>query len=295
METRSGRQLIEEVTRIRLGASNQSIWSIAATVGERARAALNDAIRTFPVFVYGVENSIWLSGSGYAVVPDRVVGVHAVFADVDSIRQQLTGAVYRPTDCTNIVYISPGNSTFNTWITVEAEVEIPEIPQDIYLSANVATTSPTVSVANPGNMRYLGWPSQGYAELCTINSLGAVEVVYYNSITPSGLNVQRGMFGTQQRYWALSSTVSISPVLMLPKEMLSVYIPQAEANMFNFWIGNRALYDQYTAIAALNQVDIEQLLVIVRHNESVAKARFDAYTRRKNRKRIPEVGYVEIG
>jgi hypothetical protein len=60
----------------------------------------------------------------------------------------------------------------------------------------------------------------------------------------------------------------------MPPEAVAVMMSAAEANMYQFWLSHRALYDQYTALAGVQALDIAELLGMVRTIEDRADRRY---------------------
>jgi len=57
--------------------------------------------------------------------------------------------------------------------------------------------------------------------------------------------------------------------------------------MYHFWVRNRALYDQFTAVASLQNLDLGDLLGLVRTEEDRADRRY------KRSRQAPAPGYAE--
>ena len=72
--------------------------------------------------------------------------------------------------------------------------------------------------------------------------------------------------------WSLGDI--ISPVLEVPDEALPVLLHAAQAEMYHFWVRNRALYEEFTAIASLPQLDLGDLLGLIRSEEDRADRRY---------------------
>ena len=63
------RELTEELTGIRLAASiNNSLWNLNATITDRVRVAVNDALASKPYPILAYTNSVQLSAYGSLVV-----------------------------------------------------------------------------------------------------------------------------------------------------------------------------------------------------------------------------------
>jgi hypothetical protein len=141
------------------------------------------------------------------------------------------------------------------------------------------------------------WPSQGFAELhqntfCYSNSVyvgPSSEIVHYNSITsypPVGQNVMllnvdgRSLFGTRAGPWRVGlqkDTIVVSMAIVADGDYFSTIMAQAEANMYNFWLGHRAMYDQYSTLTGQQMLSIEELLTMIRTLEARAERRRDMH------------------
>ena len=294
MPYQSLRTLREELTGIRLAAANTSLWSIAATINQRARSAVNDAVRTYPFYSRAVYSSAQLPSSGATIpIPTDVERIISIEAVNTSTGAAIVPSDYRhvPTGSTNLltVYITrqPADTYF---LKVSYERRMEMLPENRSLAAAITDSlgPVTVQVNSPGTL-VTDWEPQGYLELS--NAAGtAMEVCYYNSINPAvGFNVVKGQLNTPPLTWALASSITVSPVVMIPPEATAVIMAAAEANMYSFWLSHRALYDQYTALTGLQTLDVAELLGIVRTTEDRADRRY------KRLKKAPPPTRVKVG
>jgi len=51
--------------------------------------------------------------------------------------------------------------------------------------------------------------------------------------------------------------------LEAPHETYSVIVLESQANMFQYWLGHRAMYDQFATASQIAQLDVEEILTIV--------------------------------
>lgn len=292
MPYQSLRTLREELTGVRLGASDTSLWSIVTTVNQKARNAINDAVRTYPFESVAVYSSAILPSSGVTIaIPpaiERIINIEAVEAsglgtivprDFDHI----------PTGTTNLLTVHITRAPTTTFfLKIEYARRTEMFPEDLSLAASVTSSGGTVQVARPEALAH-EWEPEGYLELSDPD-VDNIEVCYYNSIQHDlGFNViGRGQLGTPIGTWAVGSSITVSPVISAPPESVAVIMAGAEANMFNFWLSHRALYDQYTALTGLQTLDIAELLGIVRTTEDRADRRY------RKLKKVPRVTQAKL-
>ena len=286
-QSKSLRQLQEELTGIRVSAADTSLWSMSATVSERARVAINDAIKTFPFYVRHLENTITLpyGVTNISVPPnvDRVVGVSMWDSSMVAM-VNLTDVKHIPTPQTNMIRVNVTKSVVNTsrWVTLEYEARVQELPLNDALGANLLPVSGSIYPANP-SLVAATWPSRGYFELTRTDGslVGVREVVYYKGTNHSMgfVDVDRGVMGTKQLYWPISASVTISPVLASPPNMLAAIMAEAEANMYAFWVSHRSMYDQFVTLAGQSSLDVTEILTMVRTLELRADRRASKITR----------------
>ena len=293
---KSSRQLISELTGIRLAAVDTSLWGIVTTLNERARVALNDALRTYPIPVRAVHNSIpYLTSNLQPVaIPEdveHIVGITAVSASELTTRIQITHWIHKPTPYTNMLemeipsyfvteHSSAGSGRY--WLTIDYETYFRELPRERSLLANFTAAATEIPVS--GGSSIAGeWPAIGFAELITVAGAALVpegmrEIVHYNSIsTLSGyLSAdKRGVFGSLVGAWSAGASVSVYPVVAFQSEVLPAVMLQAEANMYSYWAGHRAQYDIYTTLAQQAQLDVTEILQLVATYEKRASDKYE--------------------
>lgn len=286
---RSGRQLVDELTGIRIAAVDTSIWSIVTTVRERARLAINDALQTYPIPISRVFNSLSLPDTGIYVLPaevDRITNIIAVTSS-GSTSKFVTGFRHIPTEQTNLIEVKVTGAVV---ARVEYESRVTELPSDLLQKSgsDLTTGSLTLTVSKP---MFEVWPRQGYIELTPMAATISRELVYYNSLAPTGnfYLTSRGAGGTSAQAWTASHSIRVSPVVMMPPQGLAVIMKGAEGNMYSYWAGHRAMYDQYVAIVGESGMDVTDVLALVRVFENQADVR---YTRIK---RPPGPARVQSG
>ena len=277
MPYQSLRTLRSELTGIRLAAADTSLWSIIATVNQRARTAINDAVRTYPFHSIAVYSSAKLtSGAAIAIPPaiERIVSIEAIDTS--------TGATIVPSNynhvpdgSTNLLTVHITRApTVTHFLKIKYERRTEMLPENRSLQASVDSVgNVSVQVESPQSLPQ-EWEPQGYLELSNPTA-SLIEVCYYNSINPAlGFNVIKGQLNTPALAWAANTSIIVSPVITAPPESVAVIMAGAEANMYNFWLSHRALYDQYTALTGLATLDIAELLGIVRTTEDRADRRY---------------------
>jgi hypothetical protein len=291
MAYQSLRTLRNELTGIRLAAADTSLWSIVATVQQRARVALNDALRSYPFWTQAVYSSAVLSDPVQIIpLPPKVERVVAIKAMDTTLGTMLAPKDYLhlPQGNTNLITISVSRQPREShYLEIQYEYRLEAFPEQVNLAAVVASNASIISVVNPHTLAQ-EWEPQGFLEIASPNNTYA-EVVYYNSIDPNvGFHVTRGQLGTIPRYWPASDSAYATAVTNVPPEALSVIMAAAEANMYAFWVSHRALYDQYTSLVGLQQLEIAELLGIIRTTEDRADRRY------KRVRRPPAPGQVRV-
>jgi len=290
-------ELTEQLTGIRLAAVDTSLWSMTATLAERARLAINDAIAVHKYHYNEIEHTIQLPyGASIIAIPpnaERVVSVGVWDASMSAM-VNVTDIEHLPTPQTNMVRVkvSPPLNNAPRWLQVEYEARIQELPPTASLQQNISPFGGTqIIVAYPYKVKS-EWPETGYAciEAMVTTQAGHRELVHYGAVTASQgfLCDVRGLGGTPICSWAVNSSVTISPVLVAPPEIVPVIMAEAEANMYHYWVGHRAQYDQYIAVAGIQAMDVQELEGLVRTLE----ARADRRSRRV--RKAPKVGKASV-
>lgn len=291
---KSSRQLIAELTGIRLAAVDTSLWGIVTTLNERARVALNDALRTYPVPVRAVYNSIPYRTSNLQPVAipedvERIIDVVAVNALELTTRIQITNWKHKPTAYTNMLELEipsyfitehSSASVGNYWLTIDYETYFREFPRERALSTTFTPTMSVMTLHDSGSIPG-EWPAVGFIEFITAAGAvsvpdGVKEYAHYNSINGlyGFLNVdRRGIFGSMPETWA--SSVWVYPVVAFTSEALPAVMLQAEANMYSYWAGHRAQYDIYTTLAQQAQLDVTEILQLVATYEKRASDKYE--------------------
>jgi len=276
---KSLKSLEEELVNIRLAAVNSSVWEITLPIIHRARVAINDAIRTYPFNVQGVLHSLQTSPVGYVTLPsyvDRVTGIQPASSTITAT----VAFRHLPTVATNLVEVSVGGVIANgTWINLEYETNIHELPGPVGLRSgySIGTNEFTnrVPISHPYSL--MEWPSQGYLHYVCHNT-SQHEIMVYTSIDPTVgfCGILRGQLGTVAVNWsaAVHTSQMIYPIATFPMQAQAVIQAAAEANMYAFWAGHRAKYDEYTAIAGEQALDLTDVLALVRTLEDKADRRY---------------------
>ena len=267
---KSARQLVSELTGIRLNATSVSLWNIADEVTEYARQAINNALALYPPVIEDVYTSGVSGGAGSEVaLPRSVEGV---------------GGIYRAgTDSTSLVRVEhfrvhPTPAT--TWVEVldsyEGRLDIhyyyklPELPKDIY----VVSDSSTIVNVSSGEPPVAYWPAPPvYVEATYRSQPEYREVFEANYYTVGAVHhLTRAVEGYGPTSWSPGAQLSL--VVQCREKALVPVLLQAEANLYQTWVRDRAAYDQYTAIASSQAMDIETLLTIIGNLEIRARTQY---------------------
>lgn len=280
---KSLRDLRNELVGVRLFATNVSLWSQAGPVEEAARTAINDAIRTYEFTIQRVYNSVVLPDSGemIAVLPRdvrRIVEIWATSNTGGGYRNMLRGGYdYRPTQETNFLYlhahVHPGVKN----LQVLYESRLTEAPREAVVGQMF--TSGAKALAVSGGVPSAEWRAPGYLGVLPGGSSRTTtqfELIRYEAVTPTtftGLSRDiGGQLGVSGQTWSLGDIVT--PMIEVPDQALPVLIHAAQAEMYHFWVRSRALYEEYTGIASLQQMDLGDLLGLIRTEEDRADRRF---------------------
>lgn len=283
---KSLRQLRDELIDVRLQATGVSNWYIQATLTERAERAINDAISTYEMVVRGVYTSAALSSDIQVVaIPKDVGRIYRIETVNDSLsgRREITQWKYVATPQTNLLYINEvygvrAVATVDNLLQERLDIfyesqVVGELPPDVALIAPALTTAEPSSqsgfIAVSGGTPAAIWRSPGYFELSIPFAATDVrEVVRYDRAMPTGFtNLTRAVEGIPVQW---TQGAIISAIFEAPERGVPVIQYKAQASMYEFWVRNRALYDQYTALVSEQQLDIGDLLGLSRAMEDKA-------------------------
>lgn len=271
---KSLRQLTAELTGPRLDATNIAQWQVQVTLDEHARIALNDAIAAFPPRIHAVYNSGVVIGN-VCVLPRAAQVVHRVeLASSTAALRQLTHWEVRPSPFTMQLHIADANLTGAVRVTYEYTQ--PPLPATILLSSDSYA-----SVECTGASPVYTWPKPPmFIEFHKMTgSYDYREVAMYEAYTPTGFTgLVRGAEG-YTRYWWSGST--ISPCWVADERLLRPIMLLSQAVFYEFMIRDRASYDQYTAIASVQAMPMEDLQVLIRDLEGRARVSWDHATTRR--------------
>ena len=271
----SVRQMRESLLGVQLGAASDSLWSIGATITDRANAALVSALRQYPFRVTGAYTSLAINTRSVALPKDvdRVVSVTRINTSTHQIIP-IRDVLHQPTTFTNILIINQHNVSSAEHLEIQFERVINDFPPgDVQLLSALSATA-TVAAINYAAHDVKGtWPENGFFEV--YNSLHR-EVCHYtavNQTTITGLtrSVEGGLYPGETE-WPIGSVISFVPEL--PEAALPVLVSAAEAEMYSYWQVHRALYTQYVAVAGIAQIDLTDIVALVRVCEARAEKRY---------------------
>jgi len=196
---------------------------------------------------------------------------------------------------------SLGKSAAKYWLSVEYEYRQKELPKPLSLEFNMIATQTSIGIRRMADLVHY-WPEDGFAALRPTRSTAAAlnyEIIWYGGkymfanapthwsivIPPpayiegwgimapdpqigreyGGLgNIQRGQMGTfRNTFSAMTDSVWISPIIMLPPEAYAVIILEAQANMYQYWVAHRTAYDQWAASSQMQQMDSSDIIALV--------------------------------
>lgn len=273
---KSLRQLTDELIGVRLNATNVSLWQTSVVIREAARCAINDAIATFPARVQVVQQTAQIT-DGVIVLPrlvDRVIRIDAVETSYLTRHMVSHWDIY-PTPTTTYVRIHDAVGSGHLEVTYVYPQ--PALPADLVVSEDTAAYIKVNPYLSPSNL----WPSGPcYVELYQNTRGGVREVFSYSQTSSLGfLDPVRGIEGVQQEW---TDVTEISCCYVAPDSSLRPVMLQAQAVMYEFWLRHRALYEQYTALASMQALSLEDLQLLIRDLEGRALS-----ARRRNRHLSP--------
>lgn len=275
---KSLRELRAELTGVRLRATNVSMWYQGATLTEAARNALNESIQTYDFRIKRTYHSLVLPDSGHLthVLPKDVMNVLGVYAKTSTVgdrRRKLIGYKFSPTQDTKFLHIDALTYEGARAGEVEYESRLTEIPAEMAVGATFITSDLSVQVT--GGVPVAQYRAPGYIEITPLADTTQREIVRYAAVTPTHFTgLERNYGGEQTLLFNHSIGAKISPVVEVPNEALPTIMHGASAEMYHFWVRNRALYDEYTAIASVQQMDLGDLLGLIRTEEDRADRRY---------------------
>lgn len=266
---RSYLDLRGELLGARLSATNVSLWSQQETLFERARVALNDAIGMRPARVQAVFTSGVLA-EGIVVLPRNAERISQVWAVGDT----QTAA----TEVTHYHLFATAQTTYlRVYDAVSGRLEIsyefpqPEFPRPLKV---VEDGEGHLICTGEGSPAFV-WPvPPAYIEVRYETTSGAYahylrEVMLYTHATPTSFSgLIRGVEGHQMQW---PSGADISLCYVAPNSHIRGLMLMAQAVFYEYLLSNRAMYDQYTAIASDQATPLQEMQVLVRDLEMRAR------------------------
>lgn len=282
---KSLRELRTELLGVRLSATNTSLWSINATVLERGRAAINDALRMQEFYVSEVVSSVQVS-AGCIVLPRnvaRVINCETINPST-FVRTTITDRHHLVTAQTNMLQTSVTPLiNAGSYLEIEYEYRLQELPEDVFLFGDIVPGASAIAIS--GGVPCDAFVSPGYLEITDDANGWVREVVMYNLALPTGFTgLTRGIQG-QDGTWTAGAR--ISACVPCEPEAQSALLTAAEANMYAYWVGHRALYDEFNG--NLGGVTTEDLIKIIGMQEARAAERY------KRTRKPPKPGVASHG
>lgn len=275
---KSLRELREDLTGIRISAASDSLWNIVATINDRARIAINDALNVYAFYTPEVYNSI-SPNTRVSVVPRDIARVVALNQVSPSSGKVLPVTAFNllptPVTCMLMVQALPSKSDTDSYLEMHYQSRLTQLPEDTFLGATLPqdNTSPIVST---GCSPVSYWRAPGYLEI-THPSRTSREIVRYECVGPTGFScITRAVVG-EYLEWPEGSRISV--VAPIADESVAVLMQHAEGNMYQFWVSHRTQYAQYTANAGLSAVDLSDVVTLVRLSDERAERRYAKITR----------------
>lgn len=283
---RSFRWILHNLQSVRVAAVDTSLWSLGATLTERVRHAVNSAISKYGISYQATYTSIYFNvEQEYIAIPSsirRILEVRVV-GDTGHFAATLSDAHVIATHATTLMKVDvPArmNLPSSFWIHMDVEGVTEFVPPEVALAGAITPVTNTVSVT-PSHQVASYWNKDGGTfELYATNFSSSWpahlrEIVTYNSIDLEGFNgfmsIFRGAYGTVAHSFPVEASVTISPIIQATAAGHEAILLQAEANMYNYWVGHRAQYDRYTAVSGIQQMDPADILAISRTFEKRAE------------------------
>lgn len=275
---KSLRELRTDLTGIRLQATNVSLWNLAATVDENARRAINDAIATYEAGITAVWTSLVVAeGAQVVALPRDVKRIISIRIHGHTNYQDRNLSDWRlvATPQTNLLYFGNQPQPYavaRNVLFAQGEVEYEpihhELPPDVYLLSPGLTSAVQVSGGTPA----VHWKAPGYAELTSpVSGTDVREVIHYQVALPTGFTgITRNIEGTPSSLLNWTRGAVVSAIYEAPENMHRTIMSAAQGAMYEFWVRNRGLYEQYTAIASEQALDVGDILSIARAFEDKA-------------------------
>lgn len=279
-------ELRTELTGVRLSAANHSLWAIGAEVSERARVSLNDAIGSYKFRVTEQYTSVQLDADGTVVIlpadVDRVLEIHAI-VDSGYGRSALVHYRHVPTPMTNLLYLDDYVALYSG-IELNYEARLKRYPKDLALTSAFNTATVT-NVEVTGGTPAAHWISPGYLEITPVGSTDTREVLRYEMALPTGFTgLTRKVEGVLVN-WSGGATVSMAAPV--PDDAVPTIIAAAKGSMYEFWVTHQALYTQWSAAAGIRELDLEELMGLIRTEEDRADRRYGKV------RQVPKPTYVK--
>ena len=258
---RSLHNLQTELLDVRISAANSSLWSLGATISDRARRALNDAVGVYKYRVSELFTSGQVADRAVQIVmpgnTDRVIAVHAVDSS-GTTRVPIKAFSLLATPMTKLLRIDqqvkliPATTAIRA-VEVEYEARLKQFPATLHLAATVTSGEVNFADVTDGSPA-LFWESPGYFEITpgadTSHERSHREVVRYELALPTGFTgLTRGVEGYAI---AWSGGDRVSAVFEGPTEAIPTIMAAAEATMYKFWQSHRSLYDQWISMRLLS-------------------------------------------
>ena len=279
---KSFREIRTELLGVRLYATNVSLWHLGGQLNEAARQAFNEAIRTYEFRIQRSNFSFTIPDTGKTtfVLPqdmDQITEIYTRENTIAGTRRLIKSYSHRPTVETNYLHINAKTFPGARNVEIVYQSRMYEVPKEAVVGTDLAGTD--LSVVTSGVVPAVEWQTPGYFELsvqqASVNATTRAEIVRYEWLQNNGFtNLTRNVknFPSGAMDWTTGDR--ISPMIEVPVEALPVLQHAAQAEMYNFWVRNRALYEEYTAIASLQQLDLGDLLGLVRSEEDRADRRY---------------------
>lgn len=268
---KSLRELRKELTGIRMNATNVDQWNVVETVNEYARIAINDAITAFPVRV-GMTYTSGVAANGVLILPypvERVISVEDCGGD--PARREIEHWKVFTTPST--VYLRV-HGVFDGRLDVAYVYRQPPLPRDTVSNVD-SSAAITVTGAKPSNT----WPKPpAYIEMSLdTTDDGEREVAMYGEVTDTSFaQLSRAVEGVEQAWVA---GTPISACYIAPDGDLRPTMLLAQAVMYEFFLRHRALYEQYTAMASMQALGLDDLQLLIRDLEARARLDYEARVR----------------
>ena len=264
---KSYRELVSQLTGVRLAATNVSLWAMAGVLEDYARTALNDAVSTFPVHIELAATHTLAAAIPLPAYLIRVTRVTTLPQSGEA--QEVIHWDFYP--ATDTAFLCFQDSLSLGQVAVYGSYQQPLFPPKVYVTSDSITT---VNCSG-GDLLSLYPAGPAHIELYyTSQSRDYREVVRYTTRAANQFSGLTRQIEGKSGPWPSGAQVSLC--LAAPDNMVRPVELMAQAVLYETFLRHRALYDQYTAIASIQALGLDDLQTLIRDLEARARLAYTA-------------------